>query len=101
MLEDSYKDDGGNMRRADGMYGSGLLHSHEFGGGGSDVPIRQPPTVLRRRSSRANMLLAAHPVSDPILDITLGSTHGSSMNDDDDDHIVAAFLGNYCQAATR
>ena len=91
-MEDTYKDDDGDLRRADGMYGSGSLHSHEFGGGG---PIRQPPTVLRRRSSRANMLLAAHPVSDPILDITLGSTHGSSMNDDDDDDDVSTVVGDF------
>lgn len=44
------------------------------------------------------MLLAAHPVSDPILDITLGSDHGSSMDDDDgddDDDDVSTVVGDF------
>ena len=41
------------------------------------------------------MLLAAHPISDPILDITLGSAHGNSMDDDDDDDDVSTVVGDF------
>lgn len=96
-MGDSYKGNDDDTSRADGMYGSGPFHSNEFrGGGAAPAPtIRPPPSMMRRRSSRANMLLAAHPVSDPILDITLGSAHGSSLDDDDGDDDVSTVVGDY------